>query len=755
MFNKNSLNYNTKKIIIILFAILLIFFIFHNILFKKDKETFKNQIVDKKYIKLSDTHIKNNNKKWNELTLKQCQMKCNEDDKCIGFSRDNIDDNVKGSCYPKENYNKCYSLRKGDPEQRREAINYNTYIKQHYYNDNQNILNKCLGDESTTLNRDVFIYSYSKPDNYITLSNNQIHSKQFTLKDIEFHRSSKFKIVKGLEGSGTVSFIKVDNNNENYYLSNNDTGYLELIPIDEKNSKSLERGNASFELLDGFSDKSKFTIRTFSLVNLNLYLILDGNKKNPRIKLVKREMIDNKNKKEAATFDIVNHITNDSFIDTKEDFQSHNPRKYPYTLRKKHLDTFQDTGEDLDDFSSSIDSIVLVDIDNNKLMLPVLERDMVISENKLDYLIKKFNNNVIKDEMSDEIEIGDLVIPLTESTNYPTTIYKFTYNPNTKYIEEGSNDEKITLNPYELINKKYTDKKNSENGNYKDYKVFKKKKEYTEKRDSTTITLDFIESGFKKDNIQTIIITNPKHYSVRIYNYDLTRPNVTETKKQQNVFNKVNHINDESRKIRRVDNYTYQELKLLSHKYNIYRDNKTKNEIYNDYLVVEAINNGINEIDGYELLKKKDDDNLFTNIINPVLARKPDSLEKLRNEINDSHFFKIKSLKIFKFNPKEKFLKNKNPLNDSFNQKMEKIYTTYKDKNKNLSDINYNKKKEKELEEYRDTINNYKNKLETLSSNLDLKAKKVFNKANGYKLNKLAEDYFMLANTKKSQINLQ
>ena len=48
------------------------------------------------------------------------------------------------------------------------------------------ILNKCLGDESTTLNRDVFIYSYSKPDNYITLSNNQIHvfPEKILIKDL-------------------------------------------------------------------------------------------------------------------------------------------------------------------------------------------------------------------------------------------------------------------------------------------------------------------------------------------------------------------------------------------------------------------------------------------------------------------------------------------------------------------------------------------------------------------------------------------
>ena len=110
MFNKNSLNYDTKNILFFLLIILIIFFIFHKILFKKDKETFKNQIVNRKYIKLSDTHIKNNNKKWDDLTLKQCQMKCNEDEKCIGFSRDNIDDNIKGSCYPKENYNKCYII---------------------------------------------------------------------------------------------------------------------------------------------------------------------------------------------------------------------------------------------------------------------------------------------------------------------------------------------------------------------------------------------------------------------------------------------------------------------------------------------------------------------------------------------------------------------------------------------------------------------------------------------------------------------
>ena len=111
--NSDSKDYNKNNIIIGVLIIILLYILFTHIQFNKQEGfTVKN----KQYIKLSDTQISNKDKdkKWKNLTLKQCQVKCNEDDKCIGFSRDNIDDELKGNCYPSDKINSCHSLYKFD-----------------------------------------------------------------------------------------------------------------------------------------------------------------------------------------------------------------------------------------------------------------------------------------------------------------------------------------------------------------------------------------------------------------------------------------------------------------------------------------------------------------------------------------------------------------------------------------------------------------------------------------------------------------
>jgi hypothetical protein len=104
--------------------------------------------------------------------LSQCKFDCEEDNTCIGFSRDKIDDEKSGNCYPKTTIGDCHTLRKGDPPQRNYAQKFDSYLKS---NQNiNNLYNRCIGDAKLTLNKKIYLGLYSKPDNYISILNKAI-----------------------------------------------------------------------------------------------------------------------------------------------------------------------------------------------------------------------------------------------------------------------------------------------------------------------------------------------------------------------------------------------------------------------------------------------------------------------------------------------------------------------------------------------------------------------------------------------------
>ena len=738
--NSDSKDYNKNNIIIGILILILFYILFTHIEFNK-KEGFT--VKNKQYVKLSDTQISNKNKKWKNLTLKQCQVKCNEDDKCIGFSRDNIDDEIKGNCYPSDKINSCHSLRKGNPEQRNKAINYNTYIKKHYIDLENNLLNKCLGDEKLTLNRNIFINSYLKPDSYLCIENNLVVFKQSKIKDGLFFKQCGFKIVKGLEGSGTVSFIMSDNYNENYYLSNNNN-YLVLLPIDNSKSNSKERSNASFELLDGLSDKNKFTIRTYSIVKKHLYLIMEGEgkKKKSRIKLVPREQIDSNIKKESSTFNIVNQIDNNSIIESKEDFRGQNPRKYPKKLRTQYLDTFQDTNTEV--YNTPIDSVILVDKEQNQLLIPAFMKE--IDNDKLNYLVKKYNRKIMFNNYDREFILDEYVI-------LKDKIYKI---DDIDYVENKlvlDNEEKVDLNSVKRINLELNSlvriKGNRLNTVYKIIKI-----DYVKDKNNLLFTLDnkkikefnhLEKVGFNLNEINKVIITNPNINSVRLYNYDFSLPSSSGNFK--NIFDKINIINDLTRNIKKVQDYdTLEEVNILVDDLNIPTINKSKEELYNDYIVIRAFNEQLELDSKKELFTTKLNRNMYSKIINQEITDR--DIEELRSKINRNTYFNIKSLKIFYNNPK-KIFKNKKEDN-IVETKIKAIESLYKDKNNDLSKEEYyfNKKKE-ELNAYKQEIVNSDLRLKNLSSSLRQKLSNINNNSLDHKINRFAENYYMSRNNYK------
>ena len=273
----------------------------------ENSELYKNYMGDLK-----------NKKVWKNMTLSQCKDACNKLEGCVGFSRDNVDNDSEANCFPRSHISICHSIRKGSPLQRENASKYNTYIKLNVGNQK----NKCLGTNNLTLHRNIILKSFSKPDHFVSNLNNEIKLKKYNFKGSEFLKNCRFKIVPGLSGEGTVSFQIIDNFNEKYYLCDNGLGSITIIPInmdDSKRTDLLTRNRASFELLDGYANKHQITLRTYSLTNNHKYLILkNSNSEEPKIGLVNSKTA-LKNPKDV-TFDIIDDIKHKSVLDIDREY---------------------------------------------------------------------------------------------------------------------------------------------------------------------------------------------------------------------------------------------------------------------------------------------------------------------------------------------------------------------------------------------------------------------------------------------------
>ena len=418
---------NNETIIVGSFIILIIIlFIYHNNNCLKDKtlESFEDKsntkLLSKTFVKFGETHLKSKSgkeEKYENSTLEQCQFKCNDDDNCIGFVRKDIVDDNKDDCYIRvaDDVGDCHTLRKGNPEQRMNANEYNTYLKSSYVEENKkkNILTRCLGDETLTLNKKVYIQSIAKPNNCICVIDNNIRAQHFSTKGVNFFKFAAFTIIKGLEGSGTVSFKLKDNNNEDYYLSSNhDLNIMEIVPINLDQTNQKERSNASFELHDDPLNNGYVSIKTFSPNNDSKFVSLADNStniKNPKIVLKKN--LDKPHSNEYASFNIVNYYTNSSITKSLPS-NTNNSNNADKSNNKNTKEVFETTKPNKYNITPVIDVIVLIDHKDNKLMIPA--RNKVITYDKLKEYTDKLNSKYFTpDENSDNIEdntneVGDL-----------------------------------------------------------------------------------------------------------------------------------------------------------------------------------------------------------------------------------------------------------------------------------------------------------------------------------------------------------
>ena len=222
------------------------------------------------------------------------------------FSRDSVLDTEPSKCYPRTIIDKCHSNRKGNYKQMSNAIKYNSYIK----SNTPDIINKCIGDTELTLNRNIHIKSYLMPNTYI----GNIGDGRVSMVDIKtssFKQNCNFRLEKGKEGVGSVSFLHIDTNQYLYRDNNN-----MLIFKNINNTKTEDRQRVSFNIIDGLSNGIILKVIPIEGETTDKYIMIDEPYLN--ISIINNDNITTKNRyTKTATFYIVDNIINTQIIDNK------------------------------------------------------------------------------------------------------------------------------------------------------------------------------------------------------------------------------------------------------------------------------------------------------------------------------------------------------------------------------------------------------------------------------------------------------
>ena len=412
-----ELKYVVVKIVIVIILILLYIIIVNNSnisMFKASSnknisiENFEEQIEKEKYnyLKLKETYIDTkdtslellyanyygeevNKDVWEDKTFEQCIDTCNKLDNCIGFRRDLVLDTEPAKCHPITSIQKCYSNRKGNANQMSKALKYNSYIKSNV----PNVINNCIGDNELTLNRIVYIKSYSKPNEYIG-NNGDSRVNMIDKNKADFNTKCSFRIEQGKDGVGTVSFLHLKS--YKYLYRNNDNN---IIFKDINSNKTEDKQRASFNIYDGLSNGIMFKALPIEGETTNKYMMIDNN---------------------YLKIDKLNSISNNNDTNTNDTKITNN--------KTKELATFYI-------IDNIIESKIITDINN-----------INNTENNLD-IKEDFTNNLILDKTSN-IEVYNKLFNVEENNNV-RGIDKLSDYVEDKYLKN------IKHNKFSTINKKY------------------------------------------------------------------------------------------------------------------------------------------------------------------------------------------------------------------------------------------------------------------------------------------------------------
>ena len=410
-------------------------------------ETFEDKIEKEKinYLKLKETYVEPegtslellytnysgdelNQEEWENKTFEQCIDTCNKMDKCIGFSRDAVLDTEPAKCYPRTKLDSCHSNRKGNYVQMSKALKFNSYIK----STTSNVINTCIGDTALTLNRLIFIKSYSMPNKYV--GNNGDGRASMIDKDTsELKKKCNFRIEEGKTYIGTVSFLHIDTNQYLYRDSNNN-----LIFKDINNNSTEDKQRASFNINDGVSNGIMFKVTPIEGETTDKFMVID-NIDNKYIKISTLNNNKNKNDKNdknitnatpeaISTFYIIDTIINSNIIDNKNKIPSTN--MLPSTTNMSPA-------------SSMSSSSIPEPSTTMRPSRPNLSRPNISRPNPKITNIEEFTNNLSLDKSNEIAFYNNLFNPNTNINlpNYVNDTYlKSNNNSNIMSISKKVND---------------------------------------------------------------------------------------------------------------------------------------------------------------------------------------------------------------------------------------------------------------------------------------------------------------------------
>ena len=285
-----KVNSNNIMLVIILIVFLLILCICDKFYYKVNKKNIENFEIDN-YKKLNETVVLNSFlEKYNNVNLEQCKKKCSDDDKCLGFSRNNIEDSKDGQCNLIYKIDKCINENK-KPSKMEDYLgeispdisdNYSNYTDYNKFNTflkkgNIDIFNdsrlKCMElDVMVSLKHNKYPMDFIYQGNDSKLILEKIDK---TDEDIDKVRTT-FKVIKGLSGNG-ISF-ETERDNVKFYVINR-TG-SEEVKLEQFEDNGDFKKNATFEIdLKYSAEANLFSIRRMNGNNDLYWKVNQINKK--------------------------------------------------------------------------------------------------------------------------------------------------------------------------------------------------------------------------------------------------------------------------------------------------------------------------------------------------------------------------------------------------------------------------------------------------------------------------------------------
>lgn len=267
--------------------IIMILIIFYSLTNRNKEETFIDSIENEKinYIKMKETYIESQDTSldllyanysgeevgqdiWENKTLDQCEDTCNKIEGCSGFSRDSVLDTEPANCYPRSTVNNCHSNRKGNSTQMNNALKYDSYVKSNI----PNVLNNCIGDSDVTLNRLIFIKSYTQPKTYIGI-NGDSRVVLINKDTNNFNSNCNFRLEVGKDGIGTIAFLHIGSG-KYLYRDIDDSIILKAI---SNPSKTIDNQRISFNLHDAVSGCVMLKTMKIDGETTDKFIMLDNN----------------------------------------------------------------------------------------------------------------------------------------------------------------------------------------------------------------------------------------------------------------------------------------------------------------------------------------------------------------------------------------------------------------------------------------------------------------------------------------------